>query len=265
MNQHRVAVVQMDTTENLKDNLKKIELMVERAVKDRAELVCFPEMVNIQTGELTAKEKSEPLAGKTISLFKELAGKHGIWICCGTILETIENDDKVYNTAVLVGRDGTIKATYSKRHTFDITMKDGYEYRESDTVKAGEKITVVDTPFGRVGFGICYDLRFPEQFREMTAMGMEILILPACFTKETGKAHWDTLVRARAIENGCYILASDQCGFKYNGDSYGHSMIVDPWGEVIKVADEEENILVADIDLDYVAGVREQIPATVNR
>lgn len=264
MGKYKLAVVQMDTQAEKAENLQKMKTYIEQAVEQGAQLVCFPEMVNIQSPALSHLERSEMIGGKTTIFISQLAKKYGIWICLGTILEEIEGEEKVFNTSILFGRDGKIKATYRKRHTFDISMADGREYRESDTVKPGQEKVLLDTDLGKIGFGICYDLRFPEQFREMSLEGMKVLLLPASFTKETGMAHWDTLVRARAIENGCYVLACNQCGQKMEYEAYGHSMIIDPWGNILAKAEYQEELLVAEIDLDYVDQIRMQIPSTIS-
>lgn len=262
-NMYTVAVAQINTGNQKKENLKKIEQMVQTAVAKGARLVCFPEMVNIQSEHLSHMERAEEIPGKTSGFLSNLAREHHVWICGGTILEIVPGEEKVFNTSLLFDCNGTLAAKYRKRHTFDITMEDGREFRESNTVKAGEEIVLAETEIGKLGFGICYDLRFPEQYREMTKHGMEVLLLPASFTKETGEAHWETLLRARAIENGCYVLASNQCGQKVGYEAFGHSMIVDPWGRVLAKASDEETILYAQVDLSYVEQVRKLIPSTI--
>lgn len=267
---YKAAVVQMDTGKDKQENLYKIKHFVEEAVLSGASLVCFPEMVNIQDASLSHLERAERLTdSRTIGYVSELAKKYGIFICLGTILEWVQDKEsqadmeKVYNTSVLFGVDGEIITMYRKCHLFDISTEDGKEYKESDTVKPGEMIVNTETKLGNLGIAICYDLRFPEQFRTMTRSGMQVLLLPASFTKETGMAHWETLIRARAIENGCYVLASNQCGEKMEYEAYGHSMIVDPWGRVLAKADMSETILYGEIDLDYVSQVRNQLPSTI--
>ncbi len=262
-NMYTVAVAQINTGNCKEENFKKIENMVKIAVAKGVRLVCFPEMVNIQSAQLSHMERGEAIPGETSDFFANLARKHHVWICGGTILEIVQGEEKVFNTSLLFDGNGTIVARYRKRHTFDITMEDGRAFRESDTVKVGENMVLAETEIGKLGFGICYDLRFPEQYREMSKNGMEVLLLPASFTKETGEAHWETLLRARAIENGCYVLASNQCGQKIGYEAFGHSMIVDPWGRVLAQASEQETILYAEIDISYVEQVRTQIPSTV--
>lgn len=262
---YKVAVVQMNSGSNRDDNLEKMGEMIRKAADNNAKLICFPEMVNIFTSPKEFANIAETIDGPTVKFLVEQAGQYNINICGGTFMEKIKDSAKVYNTCVFVGRDKLIKAIYKKRHLFDISLANGKEFRESDDVMAGEGNTVVDTELGTIGIAICYDLRFPEQFRKMTEEGMQLLLLPASFVDETGKAHWETLIRARAIENGCYVLASDQCGDKYNHVTHGNSMIVSPWGEILARADKEESLLFADIDLDYVESVRAQIPSTMIR
>lgn len=265
MNKYKVAVAQIHTDEDKASNLAKMEKMIDRASESGAKLICFSEMINIQSPNLKPYEMSESIGGETISFLSGLAAKYNIWICCGSIFESIPGKQKAYNTSVLLSDEGEIKAVYRKRHTFDITLPDGRATNESDTIEPGDEIVSVDTVLGHIGLAICYDLRFPEQFREMTGKGMQVLLLPASFVAQTGKYHWEPLLRARAIENGCYVLASNQYGSVGKHDAYGHSMIINPWGEILAQADEDEELLFAEIDIDNVDTVRRQIPSTVGR
>lgn len=172
---------------------------------------------------------------------------------------------RAYNTSILLGPDGGILAKYRKIHTFDVTLPDGTVCNESERVCPGKEIVVVDTELGRLGFAICYDLRFPELFRAMALAGAQVIFLPADFTRPTGKDHWEPLLRARAIENGCYVIAAGQTGKKPRYEANGNSMIVDPWGTVRARAQEETGVIYGEIDLDYLEEVRRKIPSLANR
>lgn len=264
MKKYKVAVAQIHTGEIREDNLKKMEKMIIDATKNNAALICFPEMSNIQSAVLKPYEMAEEINGETVMFLSSLAKSYNISICCGSFFEKIPNSEKAYNTSVFLGCDGDIKAVYRKCHMFDITLPNGRNTGESDNIEPGDKIVTFDTEYGKIGIAICYDLRFPEQFREMTREGMQILLLPASFVEETGKYHWEPLLRARAIENGCYVLACNQYGSVGAHNAYGNSMIINPWGDVITRAGQSEELLFSDIDIEYVEKIRLQLPSTVN-
>lgn len=263
MRKYKVGLIQLNTQENFEHNLETISRMIDEAAQNGAKLVVLPENMN----QITAVREDfviEEIPGKTISYMMELAKKHNIWIHCGSFKEYNSNG-KPFNTTVMLNPDGEIVAKYRKLHLFDVDLKDGGSFKESDKNSQGSDIVNVQTDIGNLGFTICYDIRFPELYRLLTLNGAEVIFVPANFTYPTGKAHWSTLLRARAIENGVYVLAPGQCGQKPNVLAYGHSMIIDPWGNVLAEAQEEETVVYADIDLDYIPKVREQVPSLSNR
>lgn len=259
------ALVQMDTGSNLETNLKYAIDAIEKAVAKGAKLVCFPETMNIQSVDHMTDEMAEIIKEQTMEVFQTKAKEYGIFLHCGSFYKKLEEEEKYSNTSILWGPDGSILAEYSKLHMFDVDLEDGTVCKESQNVKAGEEIVVVDTELGKIGFAICYDIRFPELFRKMMEMGAEVLIISASFTKTTGKQHWEPLLRARAIENQVYVLATNQTGKKPKFEAYGHSMAIDPWGNILTEAGIGATILYAEIDLDREEDIRRQIPCISNR
>lgn len=259
------ALVQMDTGIDLESNLKYASEAIEKVAAKGVDLVCFPERMNIQSVGNANDQMAEFVEQKTMELFRKKAKEHGIFIHCGSLHIKVQGEEKYSNTSILFGPDGTILAKYNKLHMFDVDLEDGTECKESQTVKAGGDIVVVDTALGKLGFAICYDIRFPEMFRKMMEMGAQVIIIPASFTNTTGKQHWEPLLRARAIENQVYVLATDQTGKKPKFEAYGHSMVIDPWGNILTEAGVGETILYAEIDLDREDDIRRQIPCIFNR
>lgn len=263
---YKIALIQMDTQNNYEENLKVIEEKVVEAFQNGASLVSLPENMNIIT--MDPKENvMEEIPGRTTNLLCKLAKDMNIWIHGGSIKEN-SGTEKGYNTTVMINPDGKIIAKYRKLHLFDVSLKTGDTVTnifESDRNLAGSEIVNVDTEIGNLGFTICYDLRFPELYRELVLRGAQIIFVPANFTYKTGEAHWTTLLRARAIENGCFIVAAAQTGVKPMIDVYGHSTVIDPWGNILVEAGMETGIVYAEIDLDKVETVRNQIPSLKNR
>lgn len=258
-----MAVIQIDSQDELKENLKKITKMIDKAVKNGANFISLPENMHQMT-KVPEKIVIEDIPGYSISLMTEIAMKHKIWIHCGSIKEYNENG-KTFNTTVIVDPNGEIVGKYRKLHLFDVDLKENGSFKESDKNASGNDIVNVQTDMGNLGLTICYDIRFPELYRLLTLNGAEVIFVPANFTSTTGKAHWETLLRARAIENGVYIVASAQTGQKTNMLAYGHSMIVDPWGKTIAEAQDEETIIYGEIDLDYVYEIRDKLGCLQNR
>ncbi len=263
--QFKVAVVQMDSGANKEDNLRAMAEYIDEAAAARAKVICFPEGAN-QIAVPVEPFEFECIPGNTTNLLAQKAYNYNVYIHGGSIHEHIEGDDRAYNTSIIMSPDDEVIARYRKLHTFDAVLSDGTTSEESTRILPGDDVVVVPTPFGRWGCSTCYDLRFPELFRMMALLGAQVIFVPANFTRTTGHDHWETLLRARAIENGCYIVAADQCGEKPEFVAYGHSMIIDPWGEVLAEASQDEpEIIYADIDLARVQEVREQLPCLVNR
>lgn len=256
-----VAAIQMDTQNDKQKNLYQMSQYIDEAAKKGAYLIVFPEVANTLQETL---EDAESIPGETVNLLIQKAKEHQIWIHGGSISEFNPNGMRTYNTSVLITPNGEIAAQYRKLHNFDMILPDGSYVRESDNKEQGDRITTIETELGHLGFSICYDIRFPELFRLMRQKGVEIVFVPANFTLQTGKDHWETLLRARAIENGIYIIAPNQTGNKGAFIAYGNSMIIDPWGNVIARAAEKPGIILAEIDLEYLLEVRTKNPSFDN-
>lgn len=256
------AAVQMDTQNDKQANWQQITGFIDEAAAKGAQLIAFPEVMNILSED---PAYAESIPGPTTDLLSQKALEHQIWIHGGSISQVNSDGPRTYNTTVLINPQGEIAACYSKLHNFDMTLPDGSSVRESDRKEPGHNIVTVATELGHLGFAICYDMRFPELFRLMALEGAQIIFLPANFTMPTGKDHWEPILRTRAIENGCYIIAPNQVGMKEKFVAYGNSMIVDPWGTVIARASDKPGIILAEIDLDYLDTVRHRNPSTENR
>ncbi|MDZ4263603.1 MAG: carbon-nitrogen hydrolase family protein [Pseudomonadota bacterium] len=269
MSCNRIAAVQMASGPNVNANLLEAARLISQAAKAGAGLVVLPE--NFAIMGLLEQDKvkvREPEGSGPIQAFlAKQAIKYKIWLVGGTVPLVADDDNKVRAACLLYNDKGRLVARYDKMHLFDVSLEEGGErYTESDTIEAGRDVVVVDSPFGRIGLGICYDLRFPEQFRAMLDQGMELLLLPSAFTAITGKAHWEILVRARAIENLCYVVAADQGGYHLNGrETHGDSMIVDPWGQIVDRLVRGSGVVIGDIDRDKLATIRRNLPAISHR
>ena len=264
-----VACVQMASGPAVGANLLEAERLIQEAVSQQARLVVLPEnfalMGNAETDKVAIRET--PGDGTIQSFLAEQAARHGIWLVGGTIPLVASTENKVRATCLVFDNQGKQVARYDKIHLFDVELVDSDEqYTESDTIEPGDDVVVIDSPFGRMGIAVCYDLRFPELFRQQLEAGMEILVLPSAFTAITGRAHWEVLVRARAIENLCYVIAPDQGGYHLSGrETHGHSMIVDPWGTVMNSLARGPGVVCADIDLDRLQSARRNFPTIEHR
>lgn len=265
MNKFIAAAIQMDSTGNLQENLAAITDFVDEAAARGAKLIAMPENVNYVGTESAANAEEVP-GGPTFRHLSALAQKHQVWLHCGSIYEKNPNDPRPYNCNMVINPKGELVAKYHKLHPFDVVIKNGPEVKESDRICPGSDIVTVDTgELGHWGLSICYDIRFGEMYRLMALEGAQILFTPADFTMNTGKDHWEPLLRARAIENGCYVIAPGQYGIKPKFQAYGKSLIVDPWGNVIAKAPDHPCVITAEIDLDYLDKVRKQIFTLENR
>jgi len=258
----------MCATNNKEENLRKVVSFVEEAVDHNIDIVGLPEMFNyfsIKKEDIVAN--AEYLNGPTIGTLKDLAKEYSIYIHAGSIFEISEEEDKVYNTSVILNPQGKIIGVYRKIHLAELNVKNGVKYHESEYVKAGNEIVTIDINRVRFGLTICRDIRFPELYRKLTLLGAEAIWVPAAFPVSTGKDHWEILCRARAIENQVYILAPAQIGKSPESDyiNYGRSLIVDPWGIVITQAPDEETIIISEIDIDRIYRIREQVPVLNQR
>lgn len=261
-----VAVAQMTTTNNKEENLQAIESLVVKASFLGAKFLSLPENFAFMGGAAATAEASEGLDGQTILRISALAKKYGIWLSLGGFQEKIPGQKKIHNTHVLLDDQGVFKARYRKIHVFSVTLPDGSIYEEDLSVQAGDEVVSIPTPFFIAGLSICYDLRFAHLFWELRAQGAEVLVIPAAFTDTSGKAHWEVLLRARAIETQSYVMAAAQVG-KHSPDrvTHGHAMIVDPWGVVIAQCGAANTIAVAEIDTTYVAKLRRDMPLAKQR
>jgi predicted amidohydrolase len=263
----RAAAIQLQSTTDTDGNLASAERLVRAAVADGAELVVLPERLDIRGRTSDYLRGAEPLDGRPISWASKLAGELGIDLVAGSVAERREGHERVSNTSVHVGPDGEIRAVYRKIHMFDVEVE-GAVYRESEHSEPSGDIVLSETAKG-VGLGltICYDLRFPELYRILALRGARIVTVPANFTRVTGQAHWEVLLRARAIENQAFVVAPGQGNLsRTDGDSYGNSMIVDPWGEVLARAPMEgEHVVAAELDLGRQDEIREKLPSLANR
>ena len=262
-----VAIVQMNSQADKSANIAAALDLIDRAAATGARLVALPEVWPYLGPDGDSREQAETIPGPIIELLAERARRHGIYIHGGSIYETRPGDPGMYNTTVVIDPTGEIIARYSKIHMFDVVLDGAAEYQESATVTPGDQIAAITEIDGvPVGLAICYDLRFPELFRILALNGAEAVILPAAFTLMTGKDHWETLIRARAIENQLYMVAPAQWGTYLPGKwCYGRSMIVDPWGTVVTTASDGVGVAHATIDPSRVAAIRRQIPSLANR
>ena len=258
---YQIAVAQIDTQSNLDANLDKIREMTAQAGAAKARLIAFPENAEYIGPNLA--EHAHPLVGEVSQFFQDIAVKHNIYVQCGSITE-INDYGLPYNSSLLFSNWGRLIAKYHKIHMFDLDSGE-MRVQESRRNEAGDEIVLCQTRIARMGMTICYDLRFPELFRILAQEGAQVVFVPSNFTYDTGKAHWETLLRARAIENSCYIVAANQCGQKPKYRAYGHSMVIDPWGEVIAEAGEGEELLFAEIDTEKIEEVRRRLPSFSNR
>ena len=261
----KAAAIQMASGPNVQANLDEAEKLINTAVQQDAELIVLPE--NFAIMGITDMDKvgvaEQPGEGPIQKFLSEQAAKHGIWLVGGTIPIQSKETGKVYAACMLYNDAGEMVARYDKIHLFDVTLEASDEsYTESETITPGDEVVVTDTPFGRLGLAVCYDLRFPELFRAMADVGMEVCVLPSAFTNLTGNAHWESLLRARAIENLAFMIAAGQGGYHVSGrETHGDSMIVDPWGVVLNRLPHGTGVVVSEIDLARLERTRELFPA----
>jgi predicted amidohydrolase len=262
----RVALVQLEARDDVAANLDHAAALAREAAAG-ADLVVLPEYVQFRGSPEGYRASAAPVPGPTTAPFEAVARETGTWLLAGTHAEASGNPARPYNTAVLLAPDGSLAATYRKLHLFDIAVVDGPSDTESARVTPGEEAVVAEAAGALVGLSICYDLRFPELYRALALAGAEVLAVPAVFTARTGRDHWEPLIRARAIENGAWVVAAGGCGSGGPGSiaAWGHSMVVDPWGRVVAAAADDEAILRVELDLDAVARTRSQIPVLANR
>jgi predicted amidohydrolase len=265
----RGAVVQMHSEADKAANIEQAIALVRRAAEEGARLIVLPELWTYLGPERGQREHAQPVPGQLTRRLGELARELHVLLHAGSFLEIEETreGDRIYNTAVFFDADGNMVARYRKMHLFDTDPVPGARpYQESATITSGSELVTLEREGLPLGLATCYDLRFPEMLRMLALRGAEILLVPAAFTLETGRDHWEVLVRARAIENGCYVLAAGQWGTRADGrTTYGHSMIVDPWGTVLAQAADGVGVASAEIDPNRVADARRRLPVLANR
>jgi predicted amidohydrolase len=260
-----VAVVQLDATGDVDANVACAVQLADEAAAGGSRLVALPEYLQFRGPDAGFRASARPVPGPFTDAFAAVARRRDVWILVGSLAETSSDPDRPHNTSVLIGPDGSIAATYRKIHLFDVAVDAGPVDTESTRVTAGETTVVADVDGVAIGLSICYDLRFPELYRSLALAGAEVLAVPANFTERTGRDHWEILLRARAIENGAWVLAPSQIGGPPGSPAFGRSMIVDPWGTVVAQAADQVGIIRADVETDRVAAVRRQIPVLANR
>ena len=261
----RVAAIQMVSAPRIEDNLRSAAVLIADAVAQGADLVALPEyfpIMGLREADKIAVREADG-RGPIQEFLADAARRHGVWLIGGSLPLEASVADKVLNTCLIFDPQGARVARYDKIHLFGF-QRGEERYNESATIEAGRQPVGFDTPFGRVGVSICYDLRFPELFRALGVV--DLLVLPAAFTEVTGRAHWEILLRARAIENQCYMLAVAQGGRHENGrETHGNSMLIDPWGEVLARRDKGEGVVIGEIDPARIAEVRASLPALSHR
>lgn len=260
-----IAAIQLRSTDQVESNLNRVATLVAEAAHRGATLVALPENFAYLRSEGEDIGYHQSLDGELAGWLKQLAQKHGISLLAGSFPETAPNQ-KVFNTSLLFGPDGNRLAMYRKVHLFDVTLPDGTVLEESRFVEPGDELVTVTIDGVCFGLSICYDLRFPELYRQLTAQGAQVLFIPAAFTLQTGKDHWEILLRARAIENQVYVVAPAQFGqHTPKRTSYGRAMIIDPWGMVLATAPDRECFIMAEIDTNHLARIRKAMPCLLHR
>lgn len=261
----KVAAVQMASGPNVTGNLNEARRLIEKAVEQGARLVVLPEYFPIMgmndTDKIAVRE--QPGDGPIQQFLSDIARQHKIWLVGGSIPLAASTPDKVLNSCLVFDEFGEQVARYDKIHLFNLELGNE-QYHEANTIESGDKVVVVDSPFGRIGLAICYDLRFPELFRAM--QDVDIIVLPSAFTETTGKMHWEPLLRARAIENLAYVIAAAQGGYHVSGrETHGHTMIVDPWGRILDQMSRGSGVVIAEVNRGYQASLRASLPALTHR
>ena len=262
----RVAVVQVTATADRAANLDTATRLIRESAGYGAETICLPEMWPFIGSDQDKVAGAETLDGPSMSAMRELARETGAWLLPGSFAEQSEVPNRVYNCATVIDPSGEVVAVYRKIHLFDIDLATGPRLMETDTVVPGTQAVLADTAMGRVGLSVCYDLRFPHLYQALREAGAQVLTVPAAFTSHTGKDHWEVLLRARAIEQQCYVVAPDQGG-RHNSkrESHGHSMIVDPWGHVVARAPDGPGLAIGTVDLSQLQRIRDQLPCSEHR
>ncbi len=265
----KIAAIQLNSTSHVDENLETTGKLISEAALSGAQLIILPEMFAIMGEKVTDKVSvAEKYGdGKIQSFLSDSAKKNNVWIVGGTIPIQCDDKNKVRAACIVYNNNGDAVARYDKIHLFDVTVSETESYRESDTTEPGDSIVVIDTPVGKLGLAVCYDVRFPALFAELMNRGAEIIALPSAFTVKTGQAHWHLLTRARAVDTFCYVIGSAQVGTHANGrQTYGHTLIVEPWGTIAsEIAGTNPGIVYAEIDINKLHSIRKSIPVFYHR
>ena len=260
-----VALVQLDAADDAERNVATAAELADEAAAGGARLVALPEYLQYRGDDDGYRASARPIPGPFTAAFSEIARRRDCWILAGSLAEASDDPARPYNTSALIAPSGDVVATYRKIHLFDVAVEAGPADTESARVTPGETPVVADVDGVRLGLTICYDLRFAELYRALALLGAEVLTVPANFTERTGRDHWEVLLRARAIENGAYVIAPSQINGPPGQPAFGRTMIVDPWGTVVAQAPDRVGIVSAVIDTERVASIRRQIPVLANR
>ena len=267
----KVAALQLCASDDPAANLALTLSLVQQAAEAGAQFIATPEVSNCVSS--SRRRQNEVLAlqenDDTLAAMCDAAARFGVWISVGSLALKLPDDDRFTNRSFMIDPSGQIIAQYDKIHMFDVTLSETEQYRESDGYRAGGNAVIADTAFGKIGMTICYDIRFPHLYRGLAKSGASILLIPAAFAQPTGRAHWEVLLRARAIETGCFVIAAAQTGEHQTTQgrprkTYGHSMIVSPWGEILADAGEDQGIIYADLDLSLVESTRARVPSILS-
>ncbi len=260
-----VAAIQMSSTPDKHENFETAEVLIRDAVSAGAQFVALPELWSCHGLDSVYRENAEPVPGPTTESLGALARELGIYLLGGSVLEGAPNSERLSNTSTFFTPDGELSAVYRKIHLFDVKAPDR-EYLESATIEPGNEVVTAKAGSSTLGLSVCYDVRFPELYRLLALRGAEILSVPAAFTLQTGKDHWELLLRARAVENQAFVVAPAQWGQKADGRwTYGRSMLIDPWGTVLATCPDRDGFALATLDLDYLDRFREEFPSLANR
>ena len=267
----KIAALQLCASDDPVANFKLTLSMVKQAAEAGAQFIATPEVTNCVSS--SRRRQNEVLAlqedDQTLAALCASAPRLGVWISIGSLALKLPDDERFTNRSFMIDPSGQIVAQYDKIHMFDVTLSETEQYRESDGYRAGDHAVIADTAFGKIGMTICYDIRFPHLYRGLAKSGASILLIPAAFAQPTGRAHWEVLLRARAIETGCFVIAAAQTGEHQTSQgrprkTYGHSMIVSPWGEILADAGEDQGIIYADLDLSLVESTRARVPSILS-
>ena len=267
----KVAALQLCASDDPIANLEVTLSMVQQASEMGAQFIATPEVTNCISSSRRLQNDVLALQNddQTLAALRNAANRLGVWISVGSLALKLPTDDRLTNRSFMIDPSGQLVAQYDKIHMFDVKLSETEQYRESDGYRPGDRAVIADTVFGKIGMTVCYDIRFPHLYRGLAKSGASILLIPAAFTRPTGRAHWEVLLRARAIETGCFVIAAAQTGEHKATDgrlrkTYGHSMIISPWGDILADAGEDQGIVYADLDLSLVESTRARVPSILS-